>query len=43
VLTAISLIPVLNPDATVVATKQAVSVTPNVVGLLPGRPSRPRD
>ncbi len=36
VLTAISLIPVLNPDATVVATKQAVSVEPNVVGLLPG-------
>jgi len=36
VLTAISLIPVLNPDATVVATKQAVAVTPNVVGLLPG-------
>jgi serine-type D-Ala-D-Ala carboxypeptidase (penicillin-binding protein 5/6) len=36
VLTAISLIPALNPDATVVATKQAVSVTPNVVGLLPG-------
>jgi len=36
VLTAISLIPVLNPDATVVATQQAVSVTPNVVGLLPG-------
>jgi len=36
VLTAIALIPVLNPDATVVASKQAVSVTPNVVGLLPG-------
>jgi serine-type D-Ala-D-Ala carboxypeptidase (penicillin-binding protein 5/6) len=36
VLTAISLIPVLNPNATVVATEQAVSVTPNVVGLLPG-------
>ncbi len=36
VLTAVSLIPVLNPDATVVATKQAVSVSPNVVGLLPG-------
>ena len=36
VLTAISLIPVLNPDATVVASKQAVSVSPNVVGLLPG-------
>jgi D-alanyl-D-alanine carboxypeptidase (penicillin-binding protein 5/6) len=36
VLTAISLIPVLNPDATVVASKQAVLVTPNVVGLLSG-------
>src|SRR6516162_1093229 len=36
VLTAISLIPVLNPDATVVASRQAVSVSPNVVGLLPG-------
>jgi len=36
VLTAISLIPVLNPAATVVATRQAVSVSPNVVGLLPG-------
>ena len=36
VLTAISLIPVLSPDATVVATWQAVSVSPNVVGLLPG-------
>jgi D-alanyl-D-alanine carboxypeptidase (penicillin-binding protein 5/6) len=36
VLTAISLIPVLNPDATVVATKQAASVSPNLVGLLPG-------
>ncbi len=36
VLTAISLIPVLNPDATVVASKQAISVSPNVVGLLAG-------
>jgi D-alanyl-D-alanine carboxypeptidase (penicillin-binding protein 5/6) len=36
VLTAISLIPVLNPDATVVATRQAASTTPNVVGLIPG-------
>ena len=35
-LTAISLIPVLNPDATVVATKQATMVTPNVVGLMAG-------
>ena len=38
VLTAIALIPVLHPDATVVASKQAVSVSPNVVGLLPGHP-----
>jgi D-alanyl-D-alanine carboxypeptidase (penicillin-binding protein 5/6) len=35
-LTAISLIPLLNPDGTVVATKLAASQTPNVVGLLPG-------
>src|SRR5712691_2178069 len=38
VLTAISLIPVLNPDATVVATKQATMVPANVVGLIPGLP-----
>jgi len=36
VLTAISLIPVLNPNATVVASKQATTVSPNVVGLLAG-------
>ena len=36
VLTAISLIPLLNPDGTVVATKQATSVPPNVVGLITG-------
>jgi len=36
VLTAISLIPLLNPNATVVATKQATSVSPTVVGLIPG-------
>jgi serine-type D-Ala-D-Ala carboxypeptidase (penicillin-binding protein 5/6) len=36
VLTAISLIPVLNPDATVVASKQATTVSPNLVGLLAG-------
>jgi D-alanyl-D-alanine carboxypeptidase (penicillin-binding protein 5/6) len=35
-LTAISLIPLLNPEGTVVATKLAASQTPNVVGLLPG-------
>jgi serine-type D-Ala-D-Ala carboxypeptidase (penicillin-binding protein 5/6) len=36
VLTAISLIPVLNPDATTVTSKQATSVSPNIVGLLAG-------
>jgi D-alanyl-D-alanine carboxypeptidase (penicillin-binding protein 5/6) len=36
VLTAISLIPALNPDAMVVASKQATTVSPNVVGLLAG-------
>jgi D-alanyl-D-alanine carboxypeptidase (penicillin-binding protein 5/6) len=36
VLTAISLIPVLNPNAMVVASKQATTVSPNIVGLLPG-------
>ncbi len=36
VLTAISLIPVLNPDATTVASQQATSVSPNIVGLLAG-------
>ena len=36
VLTAISLIPALDPDATTVASKQAVSVSPNIVGLLAG-------
>jgi len=43
VLTAIALIPALNPDATVVASRQAVSVTPNVVGLLPGHPYKISD
>jgi D-alanyl-D-alanine carboxypeptidase (penicillin-binding protein 5/6) len=37
VLTAVSLIPLLNPDATVVASKQATSTVPNVVGLVAGR------
>src|SRR6266516_3865380 len=36
VLTAISLIPALNPNAMVVASKQATTLTPNIVGLLPG-------
>ena len=37
VLTAISLIPVLNPDATTVASHEAASVEPNDVGLHAGR------
>jgi serine-type D-Ala-D-Ala carboxypeptidase (penicillin-binding protein 5/6) len=36
VLTAISLIPLLSPNATVVASKQATTVSPNIVGLLAG-------
>ena len=36
VLTAISLIPVLNPNAMVVASKQATTVSPNIVGLQAG-------
>jgi serine-type D-Ala-D-Ala carboxypeptidase (penicillin-binding protein 5/6) len=40
VLTAITLIPLLNPDATVVASKLAASAVPNVVGLLPGHAYR---
>jgi serine-type D-Ala-D-Ala carboxypeptidase (penicillin-binding protein 5/6) len=36
-LTAIALIPLLDPDATVVASKQATSTVPNVVGLVAGR------
>src|SRR6266516_2020499 len=36
VLTAISLIPALNPDAMVMASKQATTVSPNIVGLLAG-------
>jgi serine-type D-Ala-D-Ala carboxypeptidase (penicillin-binding protein 5/6) len=37
VLTAVALIPLLNPDSTVVASKQATSTVPNVVGLVAGR------
>ncbi|MGD0373403.1 MAG: D-alanyl-D-alanine carboxypeptidase [Streptosporangiaceae bacterium] len=36
VLTAVTLIPLLNPDATVVASRRATSVEPNVVGLIAG-------
>jgi serine-type D-Ala-D-Ala carboxypeptidase (penicillin-binding protein 5/6) len=37
VLTAISLIPVLNPDASTVASQQAADTEPNDVGLIAGR------
>jgi len=37
VLTAISLIPVLNPNATTVVSKQATSTVPNVASLVAGR------
>jgi serine-type D-Ala-D-Ala carboxypeptidase (penicillin-binding protein 5/6) len=36
-LTAVALIPLLNPDAAVVASKQATSTVPNVVGLVAGQ------
>ena len=39
-LTAVALIPLLNPDAMVVASKQATSTVPNVVGLVAGRATR---
>jgi serine-type D-Ala-D-Ala carboxypeptidase (penicillin-binding protein 5/6) len=37
VLTAITMLPRLNPNSTVLATKLAASVVPNVVGIIPGR------
>jgi serine-type D-Ala-D-Ala carboxypeptidase (penicillin-binding protein 5/6) len=43
VLTAITLMPVLNPDATVVASKQAAAVEPSKVGLIAGEPYRVSD
>src|SRR6476660_496476 len=43
VLTAISLIPALNPNAMVVASKQATTVSPNIVGLLAGHPYKVSD
>ena len=43
VLTAITLMPVLNPDATVVTTRRAADVQPSKVGLLAGRAYRISD
>jgi serine-type D-Ala-D-Ala carboxypeptidase (penicillin-binding protein 5/6) len=37
VLTAITMLPRLNPNTTVRATKRAASVEPNIVGLIPGQ------
>src|SRR5215469_1598863 len=37
VLTAITLMPALNPDATVVTTRRAANAIPSKVGLIPGR------
>ena len=42
-LTAVSLIPVLNPGSSVVATKLAASQTPNDIGLLAGHPYQVSD
>jgi serine-type D-Ala-D-Ala carboxypeptidase (penicillin-binding protein 5/6) len=43
VLTAITLMPVLNPDTTVIASKQAAAVEPSKVGLIAGEPYRVSD
>lgn len=43
ILTAVTLIPLLNPDSTVVASQRATTVTPNVVGLVKGRPYKVSD
>ncbi len=43
VLTAITMIPLLNPRASVLATSLAAAVEPNVVGLVPGRRYRVAD
>ena len=43
VLTAITMLPLLNPDATVVASKRAASVYPNIVGVIPGHRYRVAD
>jgi D-alanyl-D-alanine carboxypeptidase (penicillin-binding protein 5/6) len=43
VLTAITLMPALNPNATVIASKQAAAVEPSKVGLVAGQPYRVSD
>jgi D-alanyl-D-alanine carboxypeptidase (penicillin-binding protein 5/6) len=43
VLTAITMLPRLQPGATVIATKRAASVEPNIVGLIAGHPYKVAD
>ena len=43
VLTAITMLPRLRPNAAVLATKRAASVEPNIVGLIPGHRYKVRD
>ena len=43
VLTAITMLPRLKPNETVLATKRAASVEPNIVGLIPGHRYKVRD
>jgi D-alanyl-D-alanine carboxypeptidase (penicillin-binding protein 5/6) len=43
VLTAVALMPALNPDATVIASKRAAAVEPSKVGLVAGQPYRVSD
>ncbi|MGI9007932.1 MAG: D-alanyl-D-alanine carboxypeptidase family protein [Streptosporangiaceae bacterium] len=43
VLTAITMLPLLSPDAIVTASKRAASVEPNIVGLVPGHRYRVAD
>jgi serine-type D-Ala-D-Ala carboxypeptidase (penicillin-binding protein 5/6) len=43
VLTAITMLPRLRPDATVIATKRAASVEPNIIGLIAGHPYKIAD
>src|SRR5215472_8187337 len=43
VLTAITMLPRLRPDATVIATKRAASVEPNIIGLIAGQPYKVAD
>lgn len=43
VLTAVTMLPRLRPDATVIATKRAATVEPNIIGLIAGHPYKVAD